>query len=373
LLVSIGFLTGAYHTASLLLKCNLAGKQDRVAIDMTYLTVYFVGCLVIALRYLNLCEAKNSDKYFLTKCTCLEKPPARPDCDFSKLSKINLRKLVDRLITSQLICVDSEGYLLPTFTSSLAPLSQVTGQQHDFSASTQRDGSAVESVEAVISSKAGQGSRLTTAVPKRQKQAVTATVDEEIEEEDDENGDSVVDTKLKPTTGTKSTPRDGKATAAAAVAIESVTTATSLAMQQLHKQFVDVIPKNCKLEGFQCGTGTGMELIFPTPIVLQDLVTDVVSRQMNEELKQLMLDLEEDDEGCKFNLHGGFRSQDGFLSRPDRSVQWLRSQIIPRIQNLLRVSNSSHLPFSLDGWGAVLRGGHHQSSHVHPGSMYAGT
>eukprot|EP01034_Spumella_vulgaris_P024754 gene24754-31131_t len=85
-----------------------------------------------------------------------------------------------------------------------------------------------------------------------------------------------------------------------------------------------------------------------------------------------MLDLEEENDGCKFNLHGGYRSQDGFLNRRDPAIQWLKSQIIPRVQTMLGLSNSTHIQFSVDGWGAVLREGHAQAMHVHPASMFAG-
>ena len=85
-----------------------------------------------------------------------------------------------------------------------------------------------------------------------------------------------------------------------------------------------------------------------------------------------MLNLEKEQEGCTFHLHGGYRSQDGFLHRPEPSIQWLRQQISARVKLLLGYANATDVEFEVDGWGAVLRGGDGQSAHVHPGSMYAG-
>jgi hypothetical protein len=102
------------------------------------------------------------------------------------------------------------------------------------------------------------------------------------------------------------------------------------------------------------------------------IVTDEKTRKFNDEIKDIMLKLESDDEGCKFRLHGGYRSQDGFLSRPEKSIQWLKGQILPRINYLLSLANATDVEYEVDGWGAVLRGGHAQNAHVHPGSIYAG-
>lgn len=79
--------------------------------------------------------------------------------------------------------------------------------------------------------------------------------------------------------------------------------------------------------------------------------------------------------GCKFNLHGGYRSKDGFLNRSEPSIAWLREQIIPRVNEILYfgvVDKTLSIKFTIEGWGAVLRQGHGQKMHVHPGSMYAG-
>ncbi len=130
---------------------------------------------------------------------------------------------------------------------------------------------------------------------------------------------------------------------------------------------------SCEVDGLSCQLkGTGIEYLFPTVLLVNTLIKDTQTHQYNEQLKQLMLDLEEENDGCKFNLHGGYRSKDGFLNRKEPAVQWLKAQIIPRVQAMLGLSNSTHIPFAIEGWGAVLREGHGQGVHVHPASMFAG-
>jgi len=130
---------------------------------------------------------------------------------------------------------------------------------------------------------------------------------------------------------------------------------------------------DCKFDGMSCGSrASGIEFLFPTPLQVTTLVKDSISQQYNQQLKELMLSLEEEDDGCKFNLHGGYRSQDGFLNRKEPAVQWLRAQIIPKVKALMAITNSSHIPFMIEGWGAVLREGHGQNIHVHPSSIWAG-
>lgn len=130
---------------------------------------------------------------------------------------------------------------------------------------------------------------------------------------------------------------------------------------------------DCKFDGMSCGSkSAGIEFLFPTPLQVTTLVRDSISQQYNQQLKELMLQLEEEDDGCKFNLHGGYRSQDGFLNRKEPAVQWLKSQIIPKVKQLMAITNSSHIPFMIEGWGAVLREGHGQNIHVHPSSIFAG-
>lgn len=249
---------------------------------------------------------KNADKVFLSRCSC-DKPTGPPDCDFSKLSKAKLRDLVDKLMTSSLICVQANGFNLPSFSSSLnvfpAGLDPI---------SFKTVSPAGQILESAADKTALEKPKLHEPIGKQSKEIANSGV------------------------------------------------------------FVKSVPKTADLDGFYGTTKNGLQLLFPTMVVVQELIRDKQSFVMNEELKRLMLDLEEEDDGCKFNLHGGYRSKDGFLNRQDRSIQWLRNQIIPRVQNLLTIANATMIDFTLEGWGAVLRGGHGQSVHVHPGSMYAG-
>lgn len=129
---------------------------------------------------------------------------------------------------------------------------------------------------------------------------------------------------------------------------------------------------NCVLDGMSCNTKDNLYFLFPTPILIHDIARDPISRKHNAALKEMLLDLEEEDDGCKFKLHGGYRSKDGFLKENDDALKWLREQIHPRIHHLLSLANASSIPYELDGWGQVLRAGDGHSIHVHPGSMYAG-
>jgi uncharacterized protein (TIGR02466 family) len=128
---------------------------------------------------------------------------------------------------------------------------------------------------------------------------------------------------------------------------------------------------SCRMDEMTC-TGNGVQFIFPTAILAHDLVRDEQTRKYNQDLKEILLDLEEENDGCKYNLHGGYRSKDGFLNRPEPAIQWLKSEIIPRVHHLLGFSNSSQLGFNIDGWGQVLRAGDGQDAHVHPASIFAG-
>ena len=123
----------------------------------------------------------------------------------------------------------------------------------------------------------------------------------------------------------------------------------------------------CDLEDYTCIARTyKMSYLFPTPLLYQQVVVDQRTAQFNEEIKELMLELEEENDGCKFNLHGGYRSKDGFLNRPERAIVWLKSEIEKRAQLMLALSGAPDTPFFVDGWGAVLRHGHAQTVHVHP-------
>lgn len=129
-------------------------------------------------------------------------------------------------------------------------------------------------------------------------------------------------------------------------------------------------PPTCAMDGLTC-TAQGVQLLFPSAVLVHDLIHDEKARRHNEELKTLLLELEEDGEGCDFHLHGGYRSKDGLLDKPDAAIQWLKNEITPRVKHLLSMTNSS-LPFRIDGWGQVLRSGDGQDPHVHPASMFAG-
>lgn len=116
----------------------------------------------------------------------------------------------------------------------------------------------------------------------------------------------------------------------------------------------------------------GLQYLFPTFLLEHNLITDSQSREHVIKIKDIMLDLESKEEGCKFNLHGGYRSQDAFLSRNEPSVKWLRSEIDKRVKLLLTQVDASDVEYTFDGWGAVLRNGHGQALHVHPASVFAG-
>ncbi len=130
---------------------------------------------------------------------------------------------------------------------------------------------------------------------------------------------------------------------------------------------------SCDLEDFTCiSKQHHISYLFPTPLMYQQIVVDQRSAFFNHEIKELMLELEAENDGCKFNLHGGYRSKDGFLSRSEDSIRWLKEQIIERARVMLTLSGAPDTPFYIDGWGAVLRHGHGQTMHVHPQSIYAG-
>jgi uncharacterized protein (TIGR02466 family) len=117
---------------------------------------------------------------------------------------------------------------------------------------------------------------------------------------------------------------------------------------------------------------SGVMHYFSTPILMRNIVTDEKSRKYNNDIKKIMLDLEAEDDGCKFRLHGGYRSKDGFFSRTEPSIKWLRKEVSLHVENMFDKMNSSDVSFEWDGWGAVLRGGDNQNLHVHPASIYAG-
>lgn len=258
------------------------------------MTLLSRGFLLLCLSWLVIATvvAKINDKYLLSKCACSDFGKA--DCDFSKLSKKNLRKLVDRLLNSRIVCVKSDQYFLPTFTASLFTTPQVPSQME-----------------------------------------VSSTKSEE-------------------------KPSKTKEMSCPAPIVRNETVI----------QYRDI--SNCQLNGLQCSTKQGVEFLFPTPLLVHQILVDKQAKQYNEELKDLLLELEEEDNGCKFNLHGGYRSKDQFLSRKEPAVQWLRSQIVPRINYMLSLANATDIEFEIDGWGAVMRGGDAQNAHVHPGSLYAG-
>jgi uncharacterized protein (TIGR02466 family) len=139
-----------------------------------------------------------------------------------------------------------------------------------------------------------------------------------------------------------------------------------------NETIVKTLPSDCKIEGLRCSTNKGVDYLFPTTLLTHNVIHDNIGRKYNEELKELLLSMEEEEEGCQYHLHGGYRSKDGFLHRKEPAVQWLRQQIVSRVQFLLSMANATDVEFEVDGWGAVLRGGDGQSAHVHPGSMYAG-
>ena len=118
----------------------------------------------------------------------------------------------------------------------------------------------------------------------------------------------------------------------------------------------------CDLEDYTCIQRTyRMSYLFPTPLLYQQVVHDQRTFQLNQEIKELMLDLEDENDGCKFNLHGGYRSQDGFLNRKEGAIVWLKQEIEKRARLMLALSGAKDTPFFVDGWGAVLRHGHGQS------------
>lgn len=132
----------------------------------------------------------------------------------------------------------------------------------------------------------------------------------------------------------------------------------------------------CRFEyGLSCDVvNYGIKFIFPTVLMVHNIMEEYsqVARRHTDDLAQLILDLEAEGDGCPFNLHGGYRTVDGFMSSPHPSIQWLRAIIVPRVQTMLGLVNNTHVNFDITGWGAVLRTGHGQNVHVHPGSMYAG-
>lgn len=126
----------------------------------------------------------------------------------------------------------------------------------------------------------------------------------------------------------------------------------------------------CQLTDYTCiQEKYSVEFIFPTTLMYHKIVVDQKTFRYNEDIKRIMLDLEMEDDGCKFNLHGGYRSKDGFLDRPEEPIVWLRAQIEQRVRLMLALAGAGDTPFFIDGWGAVLRGNHGQAVHVHPQSM----
>ena len=247
---------------------------------------FFVLCCVFAIVSCGTL-GKTVEDYFLSKCSC-SNDYHNPNCDFSKLSKENLQKLVNKLLIQKIVCIQSyETFFTPSFTSSFHQQALPTG-----------------------------GNLLAAAV--------------------DSKGLTRPELSNPPPTVFQS-------------------------------------GGNCVLDGISCSSKLyGIEFLFPTTLLVNTIVNDKKTRKYNEDLKNLLLDLEEENDGCTFNLHGGYRSKDGFLSRPEPAIKWLKSQIKPRVQTLLSLTNSSQINYSLDGWGAVLRAGDGQNLHVHPSSIFAG-
>jgi uncharacterized protein (TIGR02466 family) len=136
-----------------------------------------------------------------------------------------------------------------------------------------------------------------------------------------------------------------------------------------------IMPTACEFaDGLMCAVPAyGIHLIFPTPILVNNIMEDdPQAAKHTASINKLMLDLEREDDGCKHNLHGGYRSVDGFLKRSDPAIVWLRSIIVPRAKLLLGLVRGDDILFDITGWGAVLRVGDAQNVHVHPGSVYAG-
>eukprot|EP01038_Epipyxis_sp_PR26KG_P006543 gene6543-8990_t len=147
---------------------------------------------------------------------------------------------------------------------------------------------------------------------------------------------------------------------------------SAISNEALHSKTLSKLPE-CELDGAGCRSKSlGIEFLFPTTVLVASLIKDSQGKMYNQQLKEIMLNLEEENDGCKFNLHGGYRSKDGFLNRNEPAIQWLKSQILPQINKLLGLTDSLHIPYKVEGWGAVLRSGHGQTRHVHPASMFAG-
>eukprot|EP01031_Cornospumella_fuschlensis_P029496 gene29496-35601_t len=127
---------------------------------------------------------------------------------------------------------------------------------------------------------------------------------------------------------------------------------------------------NCVADGLNVNL-PNVNLLYPTPLYASTIITNATHVQYNNDLKEHLLNLAKEGKGCTYNLHGGYRTQDGLLSTKMRAISWLKAEITTRVKDLLKLSNSS-LPFTLDGWGQVLSKGQGQDVHVHPQSMYAG-
>lgn len=278
--------------------------------------VFILICIISAI----VVKGKNEDKNFLAKCTCGEHRNSA-SCNFASLTKKKLLKLVDKLMDFEIFCVQAEGYFMPTFSRKL--ISSANLQDNNVM--------TIENLPSPTNTPATPKSSTTKPAPP----------------------------KASPSTKSKSKQTPSKLA-------EINKEASQVATTSLNPQM------NCILDGMSCATKDHLYFLFPTPVIVHEIVGDPLFKRHNNALKEKLLDLEEEDDGCKFNLHGGYRSKDGFLLEKDESIQWLRNHIIPRMNYLLSLANSSHVTYELDGWGQVLRGGDGHSIHVHPGSMYAG-
>lgn len=221
-------------------------------------------------------EGKIKDSIFLSKCTCT-KEGGKPDCDFSKLSKKKLLLLVEKLSSTQIICVSADKFLLPTFSSSLV-----------------------------------------TLLPG--------------------SGSFVTEPSSSPTSGEATTKKTTKNDA-------NILPDGSMAA-------VPRLPPGisaCAYDGYMA-TVRGVQFAFPTTVITTNIVRDAASRAHNEAIRDLMLELEEEDDGCKFNLHGGYRSKDGFLDRKEPALQWLKTQIHSHVRQLLSFTNSTDLTYDVSSY-----------------------
>jgi uncharacterized protein (TIGR02466 family) len=134
---------------------------------------------------------------------------------------------------------------------------------------------------------------------------------------------------------------------------------------------------DCKLsdetgDGTTCFSGHGYSYFFPSVILSHGLPAEPLSRQYNDDLLHIALQLEKDQKESVRDETIGFVSSRILFDIKHPAVDWLRAHISSRVNLLLSQTNSTETLFEIEGWANVMRSGESMNIHVHTEGIFAG-